>query len=818
MLRSIRKQAWICVKRQSPQRRWQQSLATAAVATVGRDTHSLSGRLTSLVDHSTPGAQNDDQNIRQIFDSQKFWREFSQPSGNQELRRWTGLFQNRYLVDGHGFRAFAETTLEKAKKQVSKILNISTLQGYKNIARDLDTLSDLLCRVIDLCDFVRATYSNPEVRPTHSDIEIRAAATSAYVMMFEYMNVLNTTTGLYDQLKKALEMPEVVQSWSEEEKITAQILMRDFAKSAIDLPPAQRKRFVDSSSEINRLGSEFVDNLRPEKNKVSFPNAAMKGLDPWLAKQLAPYTRWGKTVLVGRGIETASRSVHNEDVRRELYVTNRRVARDQIDRLEQLLKLRAEIASLSGFPSFAHMTLGDKMAKSPESVDKFLQALHRKNKGRAEQEYSELLQLKQHDRLRAGKANAQLNAWDKDYYASQQSTQAPSRTRHPDSLSAYFSLGTVMQGLSRLFSRLYGLRLVPRPPMPGETWDEEVRRLDVMDENEGHVAVVYCDLFKRGLKNPNPAHFTLRCSRHISREEIAETQSSRGSHHDTIEALTDGMASTVTSTGELYQLPTIALICDFARPSWEDRTPPLLSFREVQTLFHEMGHALHSFVGRTSMQNVSGTRCATDLAELPSVLMEHFATAPEVLALFARHWATDAPLPPALLQTTVALHTHHEASDIETQIVLAALDQVYHSPLALPSSSWSSSWSSSAAAAAPFDTTKLYHDVVARYASIPEPPESNWQGLFGHLFGYGATYYAYLFDRAIAGRIWKEVFQRGNQGAVSSEAGGRFREELLRWGGSRDGWACVAGVLGDERLAEGGEKAMERVGEWGVHD
>lgn len=355
MLKSIRKQSWICPNCRRQQRRPQHSLATAVAATTGRDTHSLSDRLTPPVDHSTPGAQKDDHSLRQIFDSQQFWKEFSQRSLGQEFRRPTGLFQNRYLINQHGFQAFAEATLEKAKKQVSKIINISTLQGYKNIARDLDTLSDLLCRVIDLCDFVRAT---------HPDLQVQRAASSAYAMMFDYMNVLNTTTGLYDQLKKALGTPEVVQSWSEEEKITAQILMKDFNKSAIDLPPAQRKKFVDTSNEINQLGSEFVDKLGPEKSYLMFPSGALKGLDPEVAKRLG---RWGKIVLPTSGPATAMalRSVQNEDIRREIYVASRRVGQDQIDRLERLLKRRAEIASLSGFPSFGHMALGDKMAKSP---------------------------------------------------------------------------------------------------------------------------------------------------------------------------------------------------------------------------------------------------------------------------------------------------------------------------------------------------------------------------------------------------------------------------------------------------------------------
>ncbi len=101
---------------------------------------------------------------------------------------------------------------------------------------------------------------------------------------------------------------------------------------------------------------------------------------------------------------------------------------------------------------------------------------------------------------------------------------------------------------------------------------------------------------------------------------------------------------------------------------------------------------------------------------------------------------------------------------------------------------------------------------------MPEPRETCWQGFFGHLYGYGATYYSYLFDRAIAARVWKEVFSREIGGAVDRGAGQRFRDEVLRWGGARDGWRCVAGVLGDEELGAGGREAMAKVGRWGVRE
>jgi intermediate peptidase len=469
-----------------------------------------------------------------------------------------------------------------------------------------------------------------------------------------------------------------------------------------------------------------------------------------------------------------------------------------------MLKNRAELAKLSGYETYAHMTLENKLAKSPEAVNQFLGALMEDTKHQVNEELQELIELKNGD-AKTSNFPSQINAWDKFYYTHRLISNMDHKLRQPDFLNAYFSVGTVLQGLSRLFDRLYGIRLVPRETQPGEVWDDGVRRLDVVSDTDGHIAVLYCDLFSRQGKTPNPAHFTLRCSREISEEEIQEAAQFNTPFSNPVEGATDGMAVSYNKeTNSYFQLPTIALICDF--PTHYHPRPTLLTFNDVRTLFHEMGHGLHSFLGRTPLQNVSGTRCATDFAELPSVLMEHFASCPSVLALYARHWETDAPLPMAALEQRLAIDTRTQAAETEAQILLAMLDQTYHSNLPL---------------APDFDSTKTYHDVYNRHASIPEPQGTAWQGFFGHLFGYGATYYSYLFDRAIAGRVWRKVFQkdgREGSGSVNRENGERYAREVLRWGGGRDGWKCIAGVLGDERLRDGGEMAMKEVGRWGVRE
>ncbi|MCJ1473358.1 Mitochondrial intermediate peptidase [Lambiella insularis] len=798
---------WTCLQCLHRQRRAIRGVATAAAATSAVTTHRSNLFVES---RGIEGKTLEDHNLRQIFDSRPFWHDFSKSQIPNFYRRNVGLFENHYLTSPDGFTQFAEVTLAKCRRIVDKVLVINTVDGYRAIARDLDRLSDLLCRIIDLADFVRST---------HPDRAFQHAASETHALMFEYMNTLNTTTGLNEQLGKALANPEVISSWTEEEKTVAQLLKKDFSQSAIDLPRAKRERFVELSSIISQVGSQFVDEMRPSKWSLVIESSRLKGMHPMLLKQLEQ--RRGNVILptVGQAASNAIRYVEDEATRKEIYIASRTAANSQIQILETLLHYRAELAKLSGFSSYARMTLADKMAQSPEAVNKFLSALSADNAPRMKGELELMLALKasqQDADSRSTPSSRTINAWDRDFYRTQLARNPISTSRKPDFLAAYFSLGTVMQGLSRLFSQLYGVRLAPREPAPGETWNADVRRLDVIDEVEGHIAVVYCDLFARDGKNPNPAHFTLRCSRLISGTEIAETATLADMPEDLrslppAQRANDGMATSrpIDSSGSVYQLPTIALICDFPPPPPSNNStqpPTLLPLPAVLTLFHEMGHAIHSILGRTRLQNVSGTRCATDFAELPSVLMERFATDPSVLALFARHWETDAPLPYEMVKVSTEGDRASDASDTETQVLLAAVDQAYHSEMILDGNSR-------------FDSTAVWHSMSAQWSSVPEAPGTKWQGFFGHLVGYGGSYYAYLFDRAIAAKVWESVFKAGRQGqAVERENGERFKREVLRWGGSRDGWRCVGGVLGDEGrgLDEGGEKAMERVGRWGV--
>ena len=199
-------------------------------------------------------------------------------------------------------------------------------------------------------------------------------------------------------------------------------------------------------------------------------------------------------------------------------------------------------------------------------------------------------------------------------------------------------------------------------------------------------------------------------------------------------------------------------------------------------------------IGRTEYHNVSGTRCATDFVELPSILMEHFLNSPTVLSLFE------------LDSTSTVRHigNHHEdpcrSIDTHSQILLAMLDQEYHSADVLNPN---------------FDSTTTLARLHDTRGLIPFVPGTSFQTQFGHLFGYGATYYSYLFDRAIASRVWGKVFSNNS---LSRETGERYKREILRHGGGRDPWAMVGALLQAPELETGDAEAMREVGRWRIED
>ncbi|KAF8078880.1 mitochondrial intermediate peptidase [Lyophyllum atratum] len=695
----------------------------------------------------------------------------------------TGLFGHPSLTHPQALISLADATLVRAQLLTDRILRArESRHELLKVVKNLDRLSDMLCGVIDLSELVRNAH------PDRAWIE---AANHAYETLCEFMNVLNTHVGLYEVLKAVMTDPSIVSTLSPEAYKTALIFWLDFEKSAIDLPNEQRKKFVSLSSDILVLGREFLNQANAARPPTSIKPSELSGLkDKGMGVRLqlqAHFTQ--RDLLVYPGSMQAQmimRSAPSEEPRRRVYIAANSSTPEQIKILEMLLKTRGELARLVGRESYAAMTLDDKMAKSPGNVLYFLDALMDHTRPFAQKALHTLSTRKQAHH--GTPTLPTIQAWDRDFYC-------PPEPPAPPIPLPPLTLGTVFMGLSRLFQHLYGISLRPADATSGEVWHPNVHKLEVVDEEKGVIGWIYADLFARRGKPGGAAHYTVRCSRRTDDDDeaadgVAEGQELRLLELQNFEAV---KRHRLPGQDGVYQLPLVVLLCEFTPPSIA-RGPTVLEWHEVLTLFHEMGHAMHSMIGRTEYQNVSGTRCATDFVELPSILMEHFLNSLTVLSLFDMEGTT------AVRQ----IGNHHadpcHSIDTYSQILLAAVDQIYHSPIVHEGH---------------FNSTAELANLHNARGLIPHVPGTSFQTQFGHLFGYGATYYSYLFDRAIASRVWQNVF---SDDPLNRETGEKYKREVLRYGGGKDPWKMVGTLLAAPELENGDAEAMREVGRWKIED
>jgi thimet oligopeptidase len=223
-------------------------------------------------------------------------------------------------------------------------------------------------------------------------------------------------------------------------------------------------------------------------------------------------------------------------------------------------------------------------------------------------------------------------------------------------------------------------------------------------------------------------------------------------------------------------LPIAAIECNFPRPGGDG--PALMSHQDATTFFHEFGHVLHHLLSRTDTVTFSGTSVARDFVEAPSQMLEEWAWDRSTLALFARHYKTDAPLPDALHAKMLRARGFGRALATQRQLFLAALDQTYHTRKP------------------PFDTTPVLAEIQSKYTPFKYVEGTHFQGTFGHLVGYDAGYYGYQWALSIA----RDLFTRFSAaGLLDPKTAADYRSRVLERGGSADADDLVRDFLGRPR-------------------
>jgi thimet oligopeptidase len=508
--------------------------------------------------------------------------------------------------------------------------------------------------------------------------------------------------------------------------------LRDFRLAGVDKDEAARKRIKALRDELVVIGQEFDRNIRTDLRTVTVKSAAeLDGLPQDFIAKHKPDAKGVITLTIDYPDALPVFSfAKSEDLRKRMYMEyNNRGYPKNIETLDKMVARRAELATLVGYKNWADYITADKMVESAANASQFIDRIVAASGLKADREFEVLLKRKQQDVPGA----TVVNGWERAYYA--ELVRNASYDFDSQSVRPYFAFDRVKQGLFDVTSKLFGLtyRAVNVP-----TWDKSVEAYEML-ENGQVIGRFYLDMHPRKDKYNHAAEFPLRTG--VTRRQI----------------------------------PEAALVCNL--PGGEAGDPGLMTHDDVQTFFHEFGHLVHTLVsGRHQWIGISGITTEQDFVEAPSQMLEEWTWDPKTLQTFAKHHQTNEAIPTALVTRMRRASEFGKAMTVRQQMVYAKLSlSIYdRDPKDV-------------------DTTAMVKDLVNKYTRTPYVEGTHFQTSFGHLDGYSAVYYTYMWSLVIAKDMFSQ-FDRAN--LLAPTVASKYRTAVLAPGGSRPAATLVTEFVG----------------------
>ena len=526
-------------------------------------------------------------------------------------------------------------------------------------------------------------------------------------------------------------------------------LVRDAELSGVSLEGDAQLRFSAIQAELAELATRFTNNVL-DASKAFFLTLTTReeaeGLPPSLLQLAAQAARYAgddaataeagpwRITLDGPSFVPFMQHSRRREYRERLYrafVTRASSGEhDNSDLIRRILALRAEEASLLGFASFADLSLATKMAPDVATVEAMLEQLRAAAWDPAHRDLADLAELA---RAEGAPEATALAPWDVAYWAERLRERKYAFT--DEELRPYFPLPRVLDGLFALVGRLFGVT-VRAADGEAPVWHPDVRFFRVIDESGREIAAFYLDPYSRPAEKRGGAWMDECVGRAPGR------------------------------------LPVAYLICNQVPPV--EGKPSLMTFSEVETLFHEFGHGLQHMLTRVDYPLASGIRnIEWDAVELPSQFMENWCYHRPTLLGLSGHFETGAPLPEDLFAKILAARTFRAGSDMLRQVYFALVDlELHRAPVAGEARS----------------PEEIQRRVAARTTTIPPLPEDRFLCSFSHVFagGYAAGYYSYKWAEVLSADAFAAFEEAGLDDAAAVEATGRrYRETVLALGGSR---------------------------------
>ena len=623
-----------------------------------------------------------------------------------------------------------EAAIQEQKTEVDAIVNNSeeptfenTVEALDRTGLKLDSISGIFFNVLEADGNDEWNEIAEKVSPLLSDLNDGILLNDA---------LFQRVKAVYDQRESLGLTPEQMRLLTETYK--------SFVNNGAQLNPEQKARLMEINKELALLSLKFGNNVVAETNAYQYfvkDEAQLKGL-PESAKAAAAEEAEAAGHK-GEWLFTPKRTsftpvlqyCENRELRKELlmaYTTrgNHDNANDNKEVIKRTMALRIEKAKLFGYDCPADYILADCMAKDSKTVDKFLASVWTPSLEAAKREAAELQKMLEKDL-----PGEKLQPWDWWYYA--EKLRAEKYNLNEEELKPYFELNNVRKGAFDLATKLYGIRFEKVNDMP--VYNPEVEVFKVTEADGRLVGFLYTDYFPRAGKRPG--------------------------------AWMNNISSQYIDANGVDHRPVIINVGNFNKPTAGN--PSLLSMDDVETLFHEFGHALHGLLSKAHYKSLSGTNTPRDFVELPSQFMENYCYEPEIIRTYARHYKTDEVIPDSLIEKINNAGKFNQGF-VTTELLSASiLDMDYHELTTVDG------LDVNAFEAASMAKMQMIPEIIVRYRST----------FYNHIFttGYEAGYYSYTWSAVLDADAFAAFKETGN--ILNPEVAKRFRH-LLEQGGTRD--------------------------------
>lgn len=614
--------------------------------------------------------------------------------------------------------------------EIAAIANDKAAPTFDNTLVAMEKSGRLLARVAGAFGVVSSANTNDTLQKVQEDIAPRLAAHS---------DAIHFNAKLFARIKAVYDQRATLKLDPESLRLL-EVTYREFVHAGAQLSAADQARLKQLNGEESSLSAQYVNKLLAAANKAALVVADKARLAGLADAEVAAAAEAAKArKLDGKWVITLQNTTQQPDLQALTdRATRERLFRASWARAEQgdandtratiarIAQIRAEKAKLLGFANFAAWQLEDQMARTPATALKFMRDIVPAATAKARAEAADIQAL-----IDKSGTHFALEPWDWLLYSEQ--VRKARYDLDESQLKPYFELDSVLKnGVFHAAHELYGLSFVERKDIP--VYDPDVRVFTVLDHDGSELALFYCDYFKRDNKNGGA-----------------------------------WMDNLVGQSRLLGTKPVIYNVGNFTKPA--PGQPALLTLDDVNTMFHEFGHALHGIFADAKYPSLSGTNTARDFVEFPSQFNEYWMTEPSVFAHYARHYQTGAPMPQELVERMRRAKTFNKGYDMTELLSAALLDMSWHM---LGADAPRQDVDKFEVAALKDNGTDLRY-VPPRYRS------SYFLHIWGN--GYSAGYYAYLWTQMLSDDAWGWFKEHGG---LTRANGDRFRAMILSRGNSED--------------------------------